>query len=142
MNMKKTLFFTSIIGIFLALVIFFFGRSEFCYNSLSCQNLFDNVIIKVFLFFCFFVFLPLFPFSLLTYRLHDSVFRAWWNFARWFVPIIILITFWLEANDHGGGWGVGSGLGTIFILVPLYAIFILTSLWKIVRAYSITKKKK
>jgi len=93
-----------------------------------------------------FSFAPLllvFLLSLLTYRMHDRVFRAWFHFALWFVPIIILTTLFFETRGGGGGgWGISSGMDEFAILWLLYIIFILTSLWKIIRAYRETKTKK
>jgi len=73
-----------------------------------------------------------FLFSVLTYRMHDKVFHEWWNFTRWFVPIIIFATFFLSRSS-GGGWGLSSGMAEFAILWLLYIVFILSSLWKIVR---------
>ncbi len=81
----------------------------------------------------------LFLFSLITYRMRDEVFRAWWNFARWWVPVIIVVTLLLNsASDGGGGMGGGglaSGMLDFAVLWLLYIILVLVSLVKIVRAY-------
>ncbi len=81
----------------------------------------------------------LFILSLITYRMRDEVFRAWWGFARWWVPVIIAVTLFLQNAGGGGGWGLGSGGFDILILSIFYAIFVITSLVKIVRAYLKTR---
>ncbi len=81
--------------------------------------------------------------SLLTYWAKDEVFRAWWNFAKWWVPVIVVVTLFFEyVGSRGGGWGISSGLDEFVILWLLYIIFILTSLIKIVRAYWKTRSGK
>ncbi|MFZ2303404.1 MAG: hypothetical protein WAV98_01270 [Minisyncoccia bacterium] len=83
---------------------------------------------------------PLFLLSLITYRMKDEVFHAWWNFAKWFIPVIIVVTLWLENAGGGGGWGISSGIFEFAVLWLLYIIFIITSLVKIVRAYIKTRR--
>ena len=76
--------------------------------------------------------------SLLTYLAKDQVFRAWWNFARWWVPVIVVVTLLLENAGGGGSLNMGQDF-TIFILVILYTIFIITSIVKIIKRYSYLK---
>ena len=51
----------------------------------------------------------LFLLSLITYRMKDEVFRAWWRFARWWVPVIIAVTLFVQNAGGGGGWGMNGG---------------------------------
>lgn len=85
-------------------------------------------------------FFPLLLLSLITYKMRDEVFHAWWNFARWWVPVIIITTLLLnKAGGGGGGMGGGglpSGMLDFVVLVLLYAVFVIVSLVKIVRAYN------
>ncbi len=81
-------------------------------------------------------------FSLITYKMRDEVFRAWWGFARWWVPVIIVVTFLLENAGGGGGMGISGAVSSGFdalVLIILYSILVITSLVKIVRAYLKTK---
>lgn len=80
--------------------------------------------------------------SLITYKMRDEVFRAWWRFARWFVPVIIAVTLLLENAGGGGGIGISGAVSSAFdilILGILYAILIIISLIKIFNAYFKTK---
>ena len=80
----------------------------------------------------------MFVFSVITYRMKDEVFQSWWTFARWFVPIIIIVTFLLNMQSSGGGLGIGgavSGAFDFLIISVLYLTFIVTSLVKIFLAY-------
>ncbi len=91
-------------------------------------------LILQFIAFTLFPFLSLFLLTILTYRMKEEVFHAWWNFARWFVPLIIVTTLWLETAGGGGTLGMNKDF-EFFILGILYSIFIITSLVKIMRAY-------
>lgn len=86
--------------------------------------------------------LPLLLLSLITYKMREEVFRAWWGFARWWVPVIIVVTLLLQNAGGGGGIGIGgavSGAFDVLFLGIFYAILVITSLVKIVRAYLKTK---
>jgi hypothetical protein len=88
------------------------------------------------------VFPPLLLLSLLTYRMHDEVFRAWWNFARWIVPVIAFATLLANIMPSNRGFFNMDALIYLLVLAPLYAVFILVSLWKIVRTYRELKRAK
>ena len=80
--------------------------------------------------------------SLITYKMKDEVFQAWWRFARWWVLVIIAATLFLQNAGGGGGLGISGAVGGAFdalILGILYAILVITSLVKILRAYLRTK---
>ena len=78
--------------------------------------------------------------TLATYRMHDDVFRAWWNFARWMVPIIMFASIAIQFVPSNGGFFNMDGLIYLFVLAPLYAALIFGSLWKIVQKYHELKK--
>lgn len=82
--------------------------------------------------------LPLLLLSLITYKMQEEVFRAWWGFARWWVPVIIVVSLLLENAGGGGTLGMNKDF-TVLILGVFYVILIITSLAKIVRAYLKTK---
>jgi len=79
-----------------------------------------------------------FLFSLITYKMRDEVFQAWWRFARFFVPVIMLVTFLINSRSRSGGMGISGAIAgsfDMFIIGLFYAIFIITSLVKITLAY-------
>ncbi|MDO8566233.1 MAG: hypothetical protein Q7S04_03560 [Candidatus Moranbacteria bacterium] len=68
--------------------------------------------------------------------MQEEVFQAWWRFARWFVPIIIIVTYLLNTSHEQSGFGgVAQGAFDFLILIVLYIIFIITSLVRIILAY-------
>ena len=87
-------------------------------------------------------FLPLFLFSLITYKMREEVFLAWWNFARWWVPVIIVVTFLLNNTKGSGGGYLGLGQDFVMaILGILYSILVIFSLFKIIWQYAKMKDR-
>ncbi|MBI5405900.1 hypothetical protein HY972_02595 [Candidatus Kaiserbacteria bacterium] len=87
--------------------------------------------------------MPILIFSLITYRLKDEVFQAWWRFARWWVPVIIAVTLFLQNAGGGGGIGISGAVSGAFdalVIGILYIILVIVSLVKIVRTYLRTKE--
>ena len=81
-----------------------------------------------------------FPFvfllSLITYKMPDQVFQAWWKVAKWFVPIIVVITFLTNYGHQQSGFGgVAQGAFSFAFLFLLYAAFIIMALIRIFFAY-------
>lgn len=76
--------------------------------------------------------------SLITYKMRDEVFRAWWRFACWWALVIIAVTLLLERAGSGGGIGIGGAVSSAFdilILGVLYSVLVIVSLIQIARAY-------
>lgn len=78
--------------------------------------------------------------SLITYKMHDEVFHAWWSLARWMVSVIVVATMLIQFVPKNGGFFNMDALIYLLVLAPLYAIFILGSVWKIFRKYRELKK--
>jgi hypothetical protein len=136
---KRGVLLVGLVGTLLIGALFVLAATDFCYQSNPCTSFFVNVhpwSLVSYIFFTPLVFLL----SLLTYRMHDEVFRAWWNFARFMVPIIMLATLLVNMMPSGGGFFNMDGLIYLFVIAPLYAILILVSLWKIFRKYRELKK--
>lgn len=139
MNTKKNVLRISSVYIFYFAVLLLVSST--CNGSNWCSIQEDDIFGLIL--FSFAPLAPLFLFSVITYRMKDEVFRAWWGFARWWVPVIIVATLLLEnTGDGGGGIGISGAVSSGFdalILIILYSILIITSLVKIVRAYLKTK---
>lgn len=113
--------------------------SDYLCHSSWCRVRDDD-----FLGWIFFLFMPLlwvFVLSLITYKMQEAVFQAWWRFAMWFVPLIMIVTyFFYSGHQQSGFGGVAQDAFYFAILVALYAIFILTSLIRIILAYRRSKQ--
>ena len=132
---KRNVLIASVVYVIFFILVFL--ASEYC-NSTWCRVHDDDPLGLI-----FFIFLPLIPtffLSLITYKMHDEVFCAWWRFARWWVPVIIAVTLFVQNAGGGGGWGMNGGAFDAFFIGIFYFIFILVSLIKIVRAYLKTKE--
>ncbi len=81
--------------------------------------------------------ISLIPFSVILYFFRDEVFRAWLHFAYWWVPILVVVTYFSSINfgtRTGGAYGFG-GVGQWLLLELLYGVFIFVSFFRIIRAY-------
>ena len=142
MNTKKSVLLGSLVAVALAYIfanpVFFhicvntytFGNYVGCFDKLSESAAVLLMSISI----------PLLILSLITYKMKDEVFRAWWRFARWWVPVIIAVTLFVQNAGGGGGWGMNGGAFDAIFIGIFYFIFILVSLIKIVRAYLKTKE--
>lgn len=136
---KRIVFFGGLIGTLLVLFLFSLETSS-CYSTSACLEFrrFFNHQLTFIPPYLFFLPIPVFLLSLITYKLRDEVFRAWWRFARWWAPVIMIVTILLENAGGGGTLGMNKDF-TAFILIILYSILIVTSLVKIFNAYFKTK---
>lgn len=121
----------SLIGVMIFVVSMYSVDFGVCKDvSYDCRKTADSVQT------IFSIFLLLSLFSLITYKMQEEVFQAWWRFARWFVPIIIIVTYLLNTSHEQSGFGgVAQGAFDFLILIVLYIIFIITSLVRIILAY-------
>ncbi len=144
MNTKKSILFVMLallVATFVASDPLMFGlcRNIEVYNEVMRRCVSGALLPEYILQLGGFISLYFLAFSLITYKMRDEVSRAWWNFARWWALVIIAVTLFLQNAGGGGGWGLNSGGFDIFILGIFYAILIVTSLVKVVRAYRTTK---
>ncbi len=108
-----------------------------CYNLRWCQ---ENLW---FFIETFSPLAPVFIFTLITYWMRDEVFDAWISFARWFVPIIFVVTL-IFGGGGGGGMGISgaiSGWFNAIIIGAFYVVFVVISLYKIIHAHNLLKER-
>jgi hypothetical protein len=131
---KKNVFLMSLVYVvyFAAILLV----SAIC-ESAWCRVHDDDFLGQVLFFFL--PLLPVFLLSLITYRMRDEIFQAWWSFARWFVPVIIVVTFLLENAGSGGGYLGMQKDFNFLVLFVFYSIFIITSLARIILTYRRSK---
>ena len=107
--------------------------TKYCYSSIT-DEISEEFVLSIGS-----ISILLLLFTFFTYRMKEEVFRVWWNFARWMVLIIIFATIAIQFVPSGGGFFNMDALIYLLVLAPLYAIFILVSLWKIVRMHRKSK---
>ena len=124
--MKKNVTLVSLLGSCLYLVAnkaVFLGICS--YEKPSCVYLFDSLEGGL----SFFV--VLLVFSLITYFLPEKTFQAWWRFARVAAPIILVLSLLINLEVHHSQNGDLQNIFDLPVLITLYTIFILGSLWQI-----------
>ena len=147
MNTKRTVFFTALATLTVIFVtenpiLFGFCQNIEIYNEVMKRCVEGGFFSEHILQLGGFLALSFLILSLITYKMKEEVFQAWWRFARWWVLVIIAVTLFLQNAGGGGGIGISGAVGGAFdalILGIFYAILVITSLVKIVRAYLRTK---
>ena len=124
---KKNVLKISLVYILLTAIIFLVA--EMCHSSwcMVREDKFPGSLLLILF--------PLFPtllFSLITYKMPDEVFRGWIKFARWAVPVMIVVTY-LNNSDQSSN--IMSGTFDALLYVLLYGTFILVSLILIITKY-------
>ncbi len=112
---KKKILAFSFGGFVLQIILVLFAYSnlfESCYNNLPCRESFLNLLIIVSPYVHLFV--PLFIFSLITYWMREEVYRAWFRFARWWIPLSMLAIF--LAPEYSSDWMYPIEKGTVTFL--------------------------
>lgn len=128
---KKKMFWGSLGGIAIYLLLMFLRN--YCFVQEHCRGLWNPLSPHVdsigsFLFLFPFVFF----FSLITYKMREEVFRAWFNFTKWWVPISIFLIL-ITPGSSGGGFGIPSVFDKGFLAFILSALFFIISLVIITR---------
>lgn len=80
------------------------------------------------------IFLPVFPlflFSLITFKMSEVVFQAWWRFARIFVPLSMFLILITPAYTHNWMFPVTKGT----IALALSALFVFISLIQVIAVH-------
>ncbi|NLC31443.1 MAG: hypothetical protein GX765_05340 [Candidatus Moranbacteria bacterium] len=116
MTKKRLLVITGIASIFLV-AFNFIGTFNLCGGReySVCMDVVFNI------FMILFPIIPLFLFSLITYKMQDNVFQAWWRFARIWIPISMLAILVSPSNTHNWMFPIEKGTVAFFSAV-LFAV--------------------
>jgi len=88
----------------------------------------------------FFPILPLFFFSLITYWMREEVYQTWFRFARWWIPLSMLLILIMPSDTGSGSFGPQLSLGKGDIALVTTFIFTLISLTLIAYKHFTLKK--
>lgn len=80
---------------------------------------------------------PLFLFSLVTYKMRDEVYQAWWRLTRWWIPISMLLVL-ITPEDNGAFMQINRG----FVAFLMSGLFSILSIAIILSAFVASQKKK
>ena len=92
------------------------------------------------------IYLVIFPviffFSLITYWMRDEVFKTWFNFSIFYIPLFVLFSIFLMNNTSGGGYIISGGYFAALILFFFLALYFLISLILITVKYILLRRKQ
>ena len=77
--------------------------------------------------------ITIFLLSLILLFLREEVFRAWFKFARIYIPLTLVFIFLSALSPGGGSWGVGNNFDGEAATWFFSGLFLLISLILIVR---------
>ncbi len=102
------------------------GKREY-----DCRGVYDTLEINLYIF-VFVLF-----FSIITYKVPERIFAAWWKFTRVALPLILILTILINLKLHHspGGWINTDADIDRTTIVLMYAIFVIGSLIQIIRGY-------
>ena len=130
---KKNILFTGIAGTILFLLSVFSQEMGFCTPThRSCIQIFDSMaeILQIFL--------PFFLLYLITYKLREEIYIAWFRFASWWIPLSMLLTLIAPSQSHDWMFPIDKGRVSFFMSL----FFALISLILIVYKFFILKKTR
>ena len=127
---KKNIIIISIAGVVFFCLFIFSTQIGICkVNDLLCFQRFDTFAEHIL------IFIPLFLLSLITYKMKDIIFQAWFKFARVWVPLSIILI--ILSPEYGNSLlPVEKGSVSFF----MSALFLIISL--IIIAYKSFKNSK
>jgi hypothetical protein len=70
--------------------------------------------------------------------MRNEVFQYWMKFAIWYVPVFLVIGFYLGSLPQGDS--IAAGLGVVLYLYIFLTLFFLVSLIRIISKYQSLKK--
>jgi len=129
-NKKHFLLGLGLIGSSLLILIKYTEYIVFFRNILGRQYV--EVFFNTLTFFPFILF-----FSLLTYKMPDRVFRFWWKFARYAIPVVLGLVILINLRLHhttGGLFNLDTAIDSLMVAI-LYGLFALGSVGTIIWSY-------
>jgi len=130
---KKILFIFSLVGVLLFFVFLFATKLGLCaFINSSCTETFDPIAENLS------IFIPLFLLSLITYKMRDEVYHAWFRFSCVWIPLSMIAIFF--APEYSSDWMFPVVKGTIAFFSSL--LYVILSLIIIIWKYFATRHSK
>jgi len=136
--MKRNVLIGSFVASLILFVLFFVAGSQFCYQSAFCTSFFIRFhpfVIADFLFIAPVILI----FSVFTYFLREEIFRSWVLFAKWWVPLSIVLTL-ITPETTGSSFVPFFGRG--HVALAMSGLFFIISLLIIAWKYVATRRSK
>lgn len=134
---KRQGIFISSVSVLIILFSFVLFSEQWCHVGTVCNRI-EHFVARDFEI-VYYLVPSILIFSLLTYKMHERVFRTWLRFAYWWVPLSIILT--LITPDGSGGWGIPSVIDRGFVAFIFAALFTIISLIIIVWKFVATRKR-
>lgn len=137
MMTKKSVLIVSVIGVVLFILGILFLMNDVCSVDawVKCRIVDKsvNMLVDLLMFA-----IPAFLFSLLTYFLHEKVFRAWLRFTYWWIPLSFAIVLFSSSRPSANIVGISDQ--EIFGVLT-WGLYIIISLIIIAWKYFSTRSK-
>src|SRR3989344_5028266 len=76
------------------------------------------------------IFLPVFLLASITYFMREEVYRTWFRFARWWVPLSVFVTL-VTPTTHDWLYPLASKAGVAFLtVISFFIISFIIIAWK------------
>ena len=118
MVIKNILICTSGVIFILLVIIGSVGTYNLCNSNGQCINVLHNFFLH------FLPFSVLFIFALITYWMREEIYRAWFKFARWWIPLSMILI--LISPEYSHDWMYRIEKGTVAFATSL--LFVIVSL--------------
>lgn len=129
---KRNVFWIGFIGTIVFFISTYLSVNGLCNYKYFCNRAHDDTLMIFSL-----TFLPIFLLSLITYKMRDEVYRAWFKFARIWVPLSIFLI--LISPEYGHSlFPIDKGR----VSLTMSVLFLLISLILIVIKYFSSNKKQ
>lgn len=130
---KKNVFLSSLVVLTLGYLAVY--APEFCYSTY--EGGIPVICLEDIGFIFFYCAFSVLVISILTYKIRDEVFRAWVTFAKWGVPLQIVLALIFPIS--GGGYLIS--IDKQFVAIILSCLFTLISLLLIIWKYFSSRNK-
>lgn len=107
-------------------ILYLILPTDWCDTNTICRGVYGNDYLGVIIYGCIGFIATVLPFSLITFFLHENVFETWKKFAKWSIPIVLTLMFFITQDT--GGSNFFSMDFTLFFLGIIYGLFFLISL--------------
>lgn len=135
---KKIILFLSLIITLILIIIITLETMNLCNRGTRCDDIVDSIN---FLVPFFMLAITVLPFSLLTYRMRDEVFKHWLRFAVWATPAVIIAHILVYIIFYrNGSPDVFEKIVVVPIFILIYGSFVAISTWRIVTKWRELKK--
>lgn len=128
---RKKILVIEIVGLMILAIAIAVSIKGSCSANFICDRPHDDSMAKI-----LFPIIPLFIFSLITYKMRQEMYQAWWKFARIWIPLSMLAVLISPSNTSNWMFPIEKGTVAFFSSCA----FVIISL--VIIAYQYFQRKK